>query len=89
MAKPRRKAKLKVFSTPIGFEDAFVAAPSQKAALAAWGASTDLFARELAREVTDPGLMKDPLAKPGQVIKVPRGTRAQQLAALEKRHKLG
>jgi hypothetical protein len=29
-------AKLKVFRTPIGFHDAYVAAPSKKAALAAW-----------------------------------------------------
>ncbi len=30
--------KLKVFRTPAGFHDAYVAAPSRKAALAAWGA---------------------------------------------------
>ena len=29
--------KLKVYRTPIGFHDAYVAAPSQKAALDAWG----------------------------------------------------
>lgn len=28
--------KLKVFCTPIGFHDAYVAAPSQKAALEVW-----------------------------------------------------
>lgn len=32
-----RKQKLKVYRTPIGFHDAYVAAPSQKAALKAWG----------------------------------------------------
>ena len=36
-------AKLKVFRTPIGFHDAYVAAPSRAAALRAWGADTDLF----------------------------------------------
>jgi hypothetical protein len=34
-----RAAKLKVFRTPIGFHDAYVAAPSQKAALEAWEAT--------------------------------------------------
>ena len=42
--------KLKVFRTPIGFHDAYVAAPSQKAALQAWGTDTDLFARGVALE---------------------------------------
>ena len=46
-------AKLKVFRTPTGFHDAYVAAPSRKAALAAWGAEADLFARGTAEEVTD------------------------------------
>jgi hypothetical protein len=36
--------KLKVFCTAIGFHDAYVAAPSMKAALEAWGADVSLFA---------------------------------------------
>ena len=32
-----RKQKLNVYRTPIGFHDAYVAAPSQHAALLAWG----------------------------------------------------
>ncbi len=73
--------KLKVFRTPAGFHDAYVAAPSRKAALSAWGASADLFARGLAEEVTDPALMEAPLAAPGEVIKRSRGSAEEQLAA--------
>ena len=74
--------KLKVFRTPIGFHDAYVAAPSQKAALQAWGTDTDLFARGVAEQVTDAALMEEPLAHPGQVIRKPRGTVDDHLAAL-------
>ena len=84
MAKAKRKQKLKVFRTPIGFHDAFVAAPSQKAALEAWGADSNLFAQGIAEQVSEPALMKVPLANPGQVVKVARGTRAEQIAALGK-----
>lgn len=75
-------AKLKVYRTPIGFQDAYVAAPSQKAALAAWGSDADLFARGVAEVVTDAALTKAPLAAPGEVIKVSRGSAAEQMAAL-------
>ncbi len=75
-------AKLKVFRTPIGFHDAYVAVPSRKAALAAWGSGADLFARGVAEEVTDPALTTDALAAPGTVIRRSRGTAAEQLAAL-------
>ena len=74
--------KLKVFRTSIGFHDAYVAAPSQKAALQAWGTHTDLFARGVAEQVTDAALMEEPLAHPGQVIRKPRGTVDDHLAAL-------
>jgi hypothetical protein len=76
--------KLKVFRTPIGFHDAYVAATSQKEALAAWGSDADLFARGMADVVTDPNLTKEPLARPGQVVKRARGTTEQHLAALPK-----
>ena len=65
--------KLKVFRTNAGFYDAYIAAPSRLAALAAWGAKGDLFAREAAEEVTDPELMAEALARPGEVIQRPRG----------------
>ena len=61
-------AKLKVYRTPIGFHDAYVAAPSQKAALKAWGADADLFARGVAEMVTDESLLAEPLARPGEVV---------------------
>jgi len=79
MAKPR---KLKVFRTPIGFHDAYVAAPSQKAALEAWGSDHNLFARGEAELVEDAALTAEPLAHPGQVIKRLRGTAEEQFAAL-------
>ena len=82
MAKAKREQKLKVFRTPIGFHDAYVAAPSQKAALEAWGSDANLFARGAAEEVTDPELMKEPLEKPGVVVKRLRGTQKEQIAAL-------
>jgi hypothetical protein len=75
--------KLKVYRTSAGFSDAYVAAPSQKAALAAWGSDANLFARGLAEEVTDPALMAQPLAKPGEVLTVSRGDLADHLKALK------
>lgn len=77
-----RSSKLKVFRVPIGFHDAYVAAPSQKAAIEAWGSDRDVFARGEAELVTDPALTAEPLARPGEVVKRLRGTAAEQLAAL-------
>lgn len=76
---------LKVFRTPIGFHDAYVAAASQKAALTAWGSDANLFARGVAELVTDPELVAEPLAHPGKVIKRLRGTAAEHFGALPKR----
>jgi hypothetical protein len=73
---------LKVYRTPIGFHDAYVAAPSQKAAIEAWGSDKGLFARGEAELVTDPALTAEPLASPGRVIKRLRGSAAEQIAAL-------
>ena len=77
-----RKQKLKVFVTPIGFHDAYVAAPSQKAALEAWGADANIFAQGIAEQVTDPELMEEPLANPGKVIKKVRGSADEHFAEL-------
>ncbi|WP_404710377.1 hypothetical protein [Sphingomonas sp. MMS24-J13] len=77
-----RQQKLKVFRTPIGFHDAYVAAPSQKAALEAWGSDADLFARGIAEVVTDEDLTHEPLEHPGEVIRRLRGSAAEQFAAL-------
>ena len=79
--------KLKVFRTPAGFDDLYVAAPSRKAALAAWGSDKDLFARGVAEEVTDPKLMAGPLKRPGEVIRLSRGDLGAQLKALGPRPK--
>ncbi len=79
--------KLKVFRTSTGFHDAYVAAPSRKAALAAWGADADLFARGVAEEVTDPKLAGAALERPGEVIRLSRGDLSAQLKALPPRKK--
>jgi hypothetical protein len=84
MAKTPKKQKLKVFRTPIGFHDAFVAAPSQKAALEAWGADSNIFAQGIAEQVTDPRLMEEPLANPGKVIKRVRGSASEHFAELDR-----
>lgn len=80
MKKPGRP--LKVYRTSTGFHDAYVAAPSKKAALAAWGAGKDLFAIGSAEIVTDPALTAEPLANPGRIVKRSRGNLAVQLAAM-------
>src|SRR5690349_1586468 len=77
--------KLKVFRTSTGFHDAYVAAPSRKAALAAWGADADLFARGVAEEVSDTKLAKAALERPGEVIRLSRGDLSAQLKALPPR----
>jgi hypothetical protein len=79
--------KLKVFRTPIGFHDAYVAAPSMKAALEAWGSSTNLFTQGAAELVTDPKLTKAPLARPGEVVRVPRGSEGEHFKALGREEK--
>lgn len=77
-----RSPALKVFRTPVGFHDAYVAAPSQRAALAAFGSEKDLFSTGAAERIKDPELVLEPLANPGKVILKLRGTIAQHLAAL-------
>ncbi|MDB5673064.1 MAG: hypothetical protein JWM65_46, partial [Sphingomonas bacterium] len=74
--------QLKVYRTPIGFHDAYVAAPSQKAALEAWGSDANLFARGMAEIVTDPALTSEPLASPGKVVRRLRGSADDHFAAL-------
>lgn len=83
------KRPLKVFRTSAGFQDAYVAATSRKAALEAWGARSDLFASGIAEQVTDPKLTKAALAEPGKVIRLSKGTAAQHLAAAGKGRKAG
>ena len=78
-----RGRKFKVFRTPIGFHDAYVAAPSRKAALEAWGADSNIFAQGIAEEVTDPALMEEPLARPGEIIRRARGSAEEHVAAAD------
>ena len=80
---PKPRA-LKVYRTAIGFHDAYVAAPSMKAALAAWGTDKNLFARGAAELVEDPALTAAPLAQPGEVVRVVRGSPAEHVEALGK-----
>jgi len=83
--------KLKVFSTTSGIRDHVVAAPSRPAALKAWGAKTDLFSMGVAKQVTDPKIVKQALARPGEVISLGRSAdveddhRARKKAAPRKR----
>ena len=73
--------QLKVFSTAAGFVNAVVAAPSQKAALEAWGVRDNLFASGAATVVNDPDLIAQALATPGEIVRVPISTDAGFLAA--------
>jgi hypothetical protein len=75
---------LKVYRTAIGFHDAYVAAPSMKAALRAWGTDKDLFARKAAELIEDPRLTAEPLAHPGEVIRKLRGSASEHVQALGK-----
>ena len=70
---------LKVYCMPAGFYDAVVAAPSQAAALKAWGTTTDLFAAGRAIVVTDEAIRAEALARPGEVIKRSRGDEAAMI----------
>src|SRR5215469_14621159 len=75
--------RLKVFRTHLGFYDVIVAAPSQKAALEAWGAGSNLFAHGFASVVTDPGLAKAALSKPGVVLKRQFGSEGEFRESVE------
>lgn len=68
MAKPAAR-KLKVFQARIGFYDTVVAAPSQAAALRAWGVHQNLFAGGEARVADDPDAVKAALAHPETPLK--------------------
>jgi hypothetical protein len=65
--------RLKVFRAQMGFHEAVVAAPSQTAALAAWGTRQDLFGEGLASVVDDPAIERAALAEPGVVLRRPAG----------------
>ncbi|WP_375160127.1 cell envelope biogenesis protein TolA [Bradyrhizobium sp. RDT46] len=71
-AKPTRK--LKTYQTSLGFYDQAIAAPSMKAALEAWGASSNLFHQGAAKETDDPDVVAATLAQPGVVLRRPVGS---------------
>lgn len=62
-------SRLKVYRTHLGFFDMIVAAPSQKAALQAWGAGPHQFSQGFAAVTVDPKLVAAALAKPGVVMR--------------------
>lgn len=66
--------KLKTYQTSLGFYDEAVAAPSMKAALQAWGASSNLFHQGAAKETDDPDVVAATMAKPGVVLRRPVGS---------------
>ncbi len=61
--------RLKAFQAHLGFFDTVVAAPSQKAALQAWGSRQNLFHNGTAKPATDPDAIAAAVAKPGVVLK--------------------
>jgi hypothetical protein len=75
-------AKLKVFVTSDGLTDYVVAVSSKAKALAAWGVRQDVFKEGAAHETDDPESVKAALAKPGEVLRRPAGTR-EKLARLK------
>ncbi|MDA9421332.1 MULTISPECIES: hypothetical protein [Bradyrhizobium] len=66
--------KLKTYQTSLGFYDQAIAAPSMKAALQAWGASSNLFHQGVAKETDDPDIVAATMAKPGIVLRRPVGS---------------
>ena len=73
--------RLKVFQTHLGFYDTVVAAPSQAAALRAWGTHQNLFADGQARVTDDPQAVEAALAHPNVSLK--RAVGSSDLFALE------
>jgi len=61
--------RLKTFQAHLGFFDTVVAAPSQKAALEAWGSRQNLFRDGTAKQASDPDAIAAATAHPGVVLK--------------------
>jgi colicin import membrane protein len=66
--------KLKTYTTSAGFFDLAIAAPSMKAALEAWGSTSNLFHQGFARLSDDPKIVAATMAKPGLILRRPVGT---------------
>jgi hypothetical protein len=71
---PVSKTPLKVYVTRIGFHETIVAAPSQRAALAAWGVTRNLFSNGRAHDTRDAEMCRLALSLPGQVFARPAGS---------------
>jgi hypothetical protein len=67
---------LKTFQAHLGFYDTIVAAPSQAAALKAWGSRRDLFREGFAKICDEPGAIAAASAKPGIVLRRAAGSKA-------------
>ena len=78
-----RAQRLKVFQAPFGFHESVVAAPSQKAALDAWGSHQNLFALGQAREADDEAAIAEALAQPGVPLARPIGSKGAFSASPE------
>src|SRR3954465_12550279 len=63
------KRKLKVFQAQFGFFDTVLAAPSQAAALRAWGTHRNLFATGHAKRATDETAIAAALEHPGTLLR--------------------
>jgi hypothetical protein len=74
MTKTPRRQRLKVFQAQLGFFDTVVAAPSQAAALRAWGVHQNLFAENRAQVTTDAAAAKAALGRPGEPLRRPVGS---------------
>jgi hypothetical protein len=70
---PRRR--LKVFQAQFGFYDSVVAAPSQAAALRAWGTRQNLFAKGQARLAEDATAVAAALDHPGTPLRRAAGSK--------------
>src|SRR4051794_33491297 len=66
--------KFKTYRTSLGFFDQAIAAPSMKAALEAWGTTTNLFHQGVAKEVDDPDIIAAAMRKPGVILRRPVGS---------------
>jgi colicin import membrane protein len=66
--------KLKTYQTSLGFFDLAIAAPSMKAALEAWGSTSNLFHQGVAKRVDDPAVVAATRSKPGVILRRPIGS---------------
>lgn len=74
MARKLKSSRLKTYVTDLGFFQLAVAAPSMKAALAAWGLTHNVFRQGLARETREAKIVAAAKAKPGTVLRRPIGS---------------